>query len=208
MYKIYIGEVPILLVSKEESTKYATGNFRDMLVQHIPKNRKNLRRYIDNLEKGTKSFDSIIVVAEDLDQLKEDFFTMYKVHKAGGGLVLNDKNEVLAIHRMGVWDLPKGKQEEGETIDQTAIREVKEETGVQKLALGEFICDTYHTYKTKSDKRILKWSTWYKMKSSDENLVPQAEEDIDLAVWMDLDALKAKTPIYKNILEVLNNSNL
>jgi len=208
MYKIYIGEVPILLVSKEESANYATGNFRDMLVQHIPKNRKNLRRYIDNLEKGTKSFDSIIVAAEDLDQLKEDFFTMYKIHKAGGGVVFNEKNEVLAIHRMGFWDLPKGKQDKGETIAETAIREVKEETGVENLDLGEFICDTYHTYKSKSGKRILKWSTWYKMKSSDKNLIPQAEEDIDLAVWLDLDELKAKTPIYKNILEVLNNTSL
>jgi ADP-ribose pyrophosphatase YjhB (NUDIX family) len=204
MYKIYIGEIPVLLVSKEESKQYKTGNIRDMVVMHILKRRKSLRQIVDNLEKGTKNYDSILVISEDLAQLKEDFFTMYKVHRAGGGVVFNDKNEVLAIHRMGYWDLPKGKEEEGESIEETAVREVQEETGVQTLNLGDFVCDTYHTYKTKSGKRILKWSTWYKMTTTETLLTPQKEEDIDLAVWTTVDELKTKQPIYKNILDVLD----
>jgi ADP-ribose pyrophosphatase YjhB (NUDIX family) len=204
MYKIYVGEIPVFLVSKEESNKYKTGSLRDMVVYHTLKRRKRLYQIVDNLEKGTKSYDSILVISEDLAQLKEDFFTMYKVHRAGGGVVFNDKNEVLAIHRMGYWDLPKGKEEDGEYIEQTAVREVQEETGVQTLSLGDFICDTYHTYKTKSGKRILKWSTWYKMTTKETALTPQKEEDIDLAVWMAVDTLKSKQPIYKNILDVLD----
>lgn len=204
MYKIYIGEIPVLLVSKEEANKYKTGSFRDMVVMHRPKRRKELHQIADNLEKGTKSYDSIIVISEDLPQLKEDFFTMYKIHKASGGVVYNEKNEVLAIYRMGYWDLPKGKMDKGETIEQTAIREVQEETGVEHLELGEFICDTYHTYKSKSGKRILKWSTWFKMTTTDTELTPQAEEDIEQAVWLDINTLKEKTPIYKNIIDVLN----
>lgn len=204
MYKIYIGEVPVLLVSKEEANQYKTGSLRDMIVEHTLKRRKKLHQIVDNLEKGTKSYDSIIIVSADLAQLKEDFFTMYKIHRAGGGVVFNSKNEVLAIHRMGYWDLPKGKEEKEETIEETAIREVQEETGVQTLNLGKFVCDTYHTYKTKSGKRILKWSTWYKMTTEETELTPQKEEDIDLAVWLTVDALKEKQPIYKNILDVLN----
>lgn len=204
MYKIYIGEIPVLLLSKEESNVYKTGSLRDMVVEHTLKRRKKLHQIVDNLEKGTKSYDSILVISEDLAQLKEDFFTMYKIHRAGGGVVFNDKNEVLAIHRMGYWDLPKGKEEEGESIAQTAIREVQEETGVQNLNLGGFICDTYHTYKTKSGKRILKWSTWYKMTTKETLLTPQEEEDIDLAVWLTMEDLRKKQPIYKNILDVLD----
>lgn len=205
MYKIYIGEVPILLVAKEDSKKYRTGNIRDMLVEHTPKRRKKLHQYIDNLEKGTKTFDSIIVYAEDLEQLKEDFFSIYKIHKAGGGLVFNELGQVLAIFRGGYWDLPKGKQDPGESIEQTAVREVQEETGLKNLDLGSFICDTFHTYEGKSGQRMLKWSSWFKMTTKDKDLVPQKEEDIELAVWLDIEDLKQKKPIYKNILEVLNN---
>lgn len=204
MYKIYIGEVPVLLVSKEEVDAYKTGNLRDMIVEHTLKRRKKLHQIVDNLEKGTKSYDSIIVVSKDLPQLKEDFFTMFTVHRAGGGLVRNPDGKILAIHRMGHWDLPKGKAEEGETIEQTAIREVQEETGVQTLELGPFIMDTYHTYKTKSGKRILKWSTWYQMTTKEEKLIPQQEEDIEMAIWVDQEEFKKKKPIYKNILDVLN----
>lgn len=204
MYKIYIGEVPLLLVSTEESVEYMTGNLRDMVVEHVPKRTKRLHQCIDNLEKGGKNFDSIIVVADDLEQLKEDFFSIYKIHKAGGGLVFNEEKKVLAIYRSGVWDLPKGKQEKGESIDQSAIREVQEETGLVNIELGDFICDTFHTYQSKSGNRILKWSTWYQMTSSDTQLTPQTEEDIELALWISLEELKEKKPIYKNILEVLN----
>ena len=52
------------------------------------------------------------------------------VHKAGGGLVYNKKNQVLFIFRNGKWDLPKGGIEKGEKIAYTAIREVEEETGI------------------------------------------------------------------------------
>jgi ADP-ribose pyrophosphatase YjhB (NUDIX family) len=204
MYKIYIGKIPVLLVSKEESKQYKTGSLRDMIVEHTPKRRKRLYQIVDNLEKGTKNYDSILVISEDLAQLKKDFLDIYTVHRAGGGVVFNDKKEVLAIHRMGYWDLPKGNEEEGESIEETAIREVQEETGVKTLNLGNFVCDTYHTYNTKSGKRILKWSTWYKMTTTETLLTPQKEEDIDLAVWMTVDELKSKQPIYKNILDVLD----
>jgi 8-oxo-dGTP pyrophosphatase MutT (NUDIX family) len=204
MYKIYIGEVPLFLVSKDESDTFDKANLRNLMVSHNHSNKRTLYRYIDNLEKGTKSYDSIIVVAENLNELKEDFFSLYTVQKAGGGLVFNENKEILAIKRMGFWDLPKGKQDEGERILETAIREVKEETGVTDLLSGEFLCDTFHTYKSKKGKRILKWSTWFRMSSTDRVLTPQAEEDIELAVWLKVEELKLKKPVYKNILDLLD----
>lgn len=57
------------------------------------------------------------------------------VNKAGGGLVYNKNGEVLFIFRNGKWDLPKGGSDKGEDIEDTAIREVEEETGVKGLSI-------------------------------------------------------------------------
>jgi len=58
----------------------------------------------------------------------------YASHTIGvGGFVLNDKNEVLVIsERYGEkkWKLPGGYVTKGETLGQAAIREVKEECGI------------------------------------------------------------------------------
>ena len=58
--------------------------------------------------------------------------------KAGGGLVKNEKGEVLFMFRKGKWDLPKGKLDPGETMDACAVREVMEETGVSGLSIVNF----------------------------------------------------------------------
>lgn len=50
---------------------------------------------------------------------------------AAGGLIINDKNEILLVKnpRKG-WEYPGGIVEEGETVPQGLIREIKEESGV------------------------------------------------------------------------------
>ncbi len=42
--------------------------------------------------------------------------------EAAGGLVLNEKGEVLMIFRRGSWDLPKGKIDPNESVETAAIR--------------------------------------------------------------------------------------
>jgi hypothetical protein len=54
----------------------------------------------------------------------------YTIIQAGGGLVYNDAGDIMMIFRRGKWDLPKGKLDKGETIDECALREVGEETGI------------------------------------------------------------------------------
>ena len=66
---------------------------------------------------------------------------------AAGGIVINDKNETLFIFRDEKWDLPKGKAEKNENITQTAIREVKEETGIKDLIIVKPLDKTYHIFK-------------------------------------------------------------
>ncbi|MDD2425723.1 MAG: NUDIX domain-containing protein [Bacteroidales bacterium] len=104
---------------------------------------------------------------------------------AGGGLVTNSKGYILMIFRHGVWDLPKGKQEDSEECDQAAIREVEEECGVHELAIKNFICTTYHSY-TLDGEMVLKQTNWYRMNynGNGDSTTPQKEEDIERAIWV------------------------
>ncbi len=108
----------------------------------------------------------------------------YTQINAGGGLVENENGEYLMIFRNGFWDLPKGKQEEGEDISLTALREVEEECGIGNLQLGELICITHHTYQM-NGLNMLKHTYWYKMHYCGKHtLKPQTEENIQEAKWV------------------------
>lgn len=120
----------------------------------------------------------------DLDALKKAFFKKFTLVLAAGGLVHNEHNEVLLIHRRGKWDLPKGKLEKGEKLEECAVREVEEETGLTSVMLKSPLTITWHTYH-EGTKFILKESHWYSMKvRGQQNLVPQAEEDILKTEWV------------------------
>ena len=118
------------------------------------------------------------VIQLESEQSFKDYTKDKTIMQAAGGLVFNEKNELLMIFRRGFWDLPKGKLDEGETIEQCAIREVQEETGLKNIKLVGFLTTTYHTYYYKG-QTILKPSHWYKMENwGNETLIPQTEEDI------------------------------
>jgi 8-oxo-dGTP pyrophosphatase MutT (NUDIX family) len=146
-----------------------------------------------------------IFLHTSLDDLKKAFWKKFTIVKAAGGLVLNKNKEILMISRRGKWDLPKGKLDEGETIEQCALREVEEETGLKNIHLQKHLLTTYHTYH-ESGKFILKESHWYNMTISDKQvLIPQAEEDITEARWVQheqLNELMNNTfPSIKDVLE-------
>ena len=104
--------------------------------------------------------------------------------EAAGGMVLNQKGELLMIFRRGQWDMPKGKLDNGESIEQCALREVSEETGLTKLKMIRELKTTYHTYLYRG-KIALKPSHWYLMHyHGNEELVPQLEEDITEIKWV------------------------
>jgi 8-oxo-dGTP pyrophosphatase MutT (NUDIX family) len=107
-----------------------------------------------------------------------------KLIKAGGGLVENEKSEVLFIFRRGKWDLPKGKLDPGERLSDCAMREVKEETGIRNLELERFLVITHHDY-YEAGVELTKETHWWLMKSSSsQTLIPQADEDITELKWI------------------------
>ncbi|HET7117807.1 MAG TPA: NUDIX domain-containing protein [Hanamia sp.] len=145
---------------------------------------------------------------KDFIKLKAAFFKHFTLIRAAGGLVKNKEGEILLIFRLGKWDLPKGKLEENETLEECAIREVQEKTGLRKLELNNLIKISYHIY-TQFGKRILKETHWYAMNATeDEKLIPQAEEDITKIVWSKKgDLEKYFLNSYPTIVEILKNEN-
>lgn len=145
------------------------------------------------LEQLAEKFDGaaeephISVWCTDTDAAFELFKKGLKVEVAAGGAVFRKpllcRSRLLLFFRRGFWDMPKGHVEEGETLEQCALREVQEETGLEHLVIGEKICVTFHTYHMKGNF-VLKESHWYRMTSTGrEPLKVQKEEDIVRGRW-------------------------
>ncbi len=127
---------------------------------------------------------TVWLLSFNIDECYDEFKSLFHFIIAGGGLVKNEKEEYLFIFRRGKWDLPKGKLDEMESIEECAVREVKEETGLQNILLLNHLCDSHHVYEQKGDL-VLKESVWFNMStSSHQRLVPQTEEDIEEIVWL------------------------
>jgi 8-oxo-dGTP pyrophosphatase MutT (NUDIX family) len=125
----------------------------------------------------------------------ESFGKAVKTVKAGGGLVRNSKGEFLLIFRREHWDLPKGKLDKGETIEECAIREVREETGVSDLRIVKKLPKTYHLFVNSNNEIILKKCYWFEMGTTDERpLSPQLEEEILEAVWLSKEKVELLKP--------------
>ena len=189
MYIIFINDCVIYLAQKP------IGNKQVLAKKY---NEIDLETVIEKLE--TNALKSIFIYHDDLEGLWRDFKAHCTVIEAAGGLVFNEKDETLWIYRHNTWDLPKGKVEANENLEEAALREVSEECGVTGLVLVAPMQETYHMYNLKG-RRVLKITHWYQMfANSDQNLSPQLEENITKVVWLDL--LKTKKVLentYDNI---------
>ena len=138
------------------------------------------------------------------EQEWKSFLADKLIIEAAGGMVFNPRGELLMMLRRGQWDMPKGKLDEGETIEECALREVEEETGISNLRISGKLQTTYHTYSIHGNI-VLKPSHWYKMESTgSEELVPQVEEDITELLWVDkLKATELAKKAYPSIREMI-----
>ncbi len=126
---------------------------------------------------------------------------------AAGGLVSNDEGKLLLIYRRGFWDLPKGKLDEGETLEACAVREVEEETGLANIQLGKLLGITYHEYFDEWKQReAVKETHWFVMHiTGTQQLVPQHEEDIEEIRWVSQSEMPGYLQqTYKNIADIIS----
>lgn len=203
MYKVYINETPIYLIStKKLQEKQIVADEYNLVARYAGKS-KFLLQYIDMLEK-TNRFRSVTIHSSDKKALKKDFESLFNVISAAGGLVFNETEQALLIYRRGHWDLPKGKIDRGESKQEAAIREVEEETGIKNIQLLDAICKTRHFYRNKKGGRCIKKTYWYEMRAPNQGLIPQSEEDIEKAIWAELNTFfDEKIKTYKNIVDVI-----
>lgn len=126
------------------------------------------------------------------------------VLEAAGGMVEREDGRLLMIYRLGHWDLPKGKIEEGEGAEEGAIREVEEECGISHPVVYESLSPTWHAY-VQNGKAILKCTHWFLMKYSGwDALRPQREEGIEQIGWFDREEVNARLPLaYPAIQELI-----
>lgn len=200
MYKIYINQKPLYLCTTEEHLALKEDNFNPHY-RYLGKP-KFILPYVDTLEK-TAFHESVVLHAPQLEPLWEAFNSRYTQVAAAGGLVFNAQQEFLLIKRRGWWDLPKGKIDDGETRETAALREVLEETGVQ-ASLGAPILTTWHTYRDKKERRILKPTFWYLMHTQNAAVKVQEEEDIEDYAWVKQENFDEYQPtFYPALLDVV-----
>ena len=141
----------------------------------------------------------------DVEQLWDWFRQDLHFVQAAGGAVTDEHGRLLAIHRLGRWDLPKGKVEPKESIEAAASREVMEECGLPTLLVRGHLCVTWHTY-ARNGRQHLKRTDWFLMDASAaEPLTAQAEEHIDEVRWLDAAGLvELRQGTYPSLLPVIN----
>ena len=189
MYKVFVNDVPIILsTQKDIGTKYTRYNIKKFDIEQL---------IIDIVD---KKIHYVNLYHKKEDKLLYHLKKKLKVITAAGGMGFNPKKEILFIHRKGRWDLPKGKVDRGETLEDGAIREVEEETGVKNLEIVRFLDTTYHILK-RNGKYKLKETYWYEMFTEyDGKLIPETQEDIKKAKWKNFEkSQKAIHKSYENI---------
>ena len=102
MYKVFVNEKKLTL------SKYPEEIDKKLRFEGFA----TLEIAVDLLQ--NTSCPELNVYGENLEEIWEDFTHMFRVIESAGGVVRNKNGEILFIHRIGRWDLPKGKIEKGE----------------------------------------------------------------------------------------------
>ena len=204
MYKIYINNCPLVIATEEECSSFTSALPDSCLRECLRFQKSMISNYVDKLEKQKTHF-ALCLYTKHPKKAYFRFRKYFKVLKAAGGLIFNDREEVLMIFRNDSWDLPKGKIEKSERPKQAAIREVIEETGVKRVEIRNKIGKTRHVYKIPGEKRrILKITHWYTMFSQDNQFLPQEEEGISKVEWVKKNlVLISHKPLFRNLIDVL-----
>ncbi|PKB17929.1 NUDIX hydrolase [Flavobacterium sp. 5] len=189
MYKVFVNDKPLFLtnqISKET-------DFQLFLLDSIDVEQLIVKIFQNKINKA-------YLYHPDESLIMKTLKAKIPVNKAGGGLVYNKNREVLFIFRNGKWDLPKGGTNKGEDIENTAMREVEEETGVDGLKIIEKLQKTYHVFK-RNGKYKLKITHWFEMETDFEGTpIGQIEEGIEKVAWLNPEQIKeALKNSYENI---------
>ena len=189
MYYIFVNDKPIILTTAVEKED----GFKNFLLAEV-----NIGKVIKKL--NSSALKEVRLIGKNEDKLIKKFLKLLPNVEAGGGKVYNAQGKVLFIFRNDKWDLPKGKAEKNESIEETSMREVEEETGVKGLEVVRPLETTYHIFK-RNGKHKIKVTYWFEMKTLFKGpLLPQEEEGITKVEWLSIEeSQKALGNSYANI---------
>ena len=201
MHTVFVNDHPFRFVNafEAEAWKGISGSI------FIAEQDMRIDEAIQDLEEA-KKHPGFVYLTANPDVAWQLFVSYCTLIEASGGLVMNEQNNYLVIFRKGKYDLPKGKLEYDESPEEGGIREVMEECGIQRPEITGTLNSTFHTYLLKG-KRMLKKTHWFLMKSESRKLIPQHEEDIEKAEWMNVEEIRNKVlkNTYASIAELFGS---
>lgn len=167
MYKVFVNDRPLIFTSSLKNDEdFSLLNIKDIVIRSV----------INQVKTG--KLKGVYLYSKTIEKDWLAFCKTFNMIKAGGGLVCNEKKELLFIFRAKKWDLPKGRIHGTEDIKETAIREVKEECGIDNVIIKKFLLHTYHFY-YHNRKLRLKKIYWYEMHTNySGKLTPLLKEGI------------------------------
>lgn len=201
MYKVFLNNT-LIIFSKSIDLAFYNPDKHNIATS-------NYANLFSELEHQTEkpNYEALWFISDDPQNLKRQLLEDYYLYQAAGGVVFSPDNRVLVIFRRGRWDLPKGKLDPEETLQECALREVTEETGIIPALMDASPFLTEHIY-SESGIKIIKETSWYLMSCKNEDRpLPQEIEDITEARWVDKSFIQ-KTLIhntYPSITSTLNH---
>lgn len=129
---------------------------------------------------------------------------------ASGGVIIRRRGsgnlEVVICGRRSpqTWSLPKGKPEPGESVHETAAREVREETGLE-VEIQKRIGDIHYSFMRPEDGAVCnKTVTFYLMRPTGGDMA-EHDPEFDDVQWVDPDEARTRLT-YPNETRILEKA--
>ncbi|MBR6791208.1 MAG: NUDIX domain-containing protein [Oscillospiraceae bacterium] len=118
----------------------------------------------------------------------------FKYERSCGAVVYcrqdHDIKYLLVCERSGFWVFPKGHMEAGESEQQTALREVKEETGLDITFIAGFRAEDEHDLAREGRPDVIKQTVYFLAEYKDQSFIPQ-ESEISKIMLLDFESAMA-----------------